>query len=62
MRALVILGFGTNSIIPGSELVLLAVAQMDRDGCDEVLLETEVTNKGALALYENLGFIRDKVL
>ena len=34
---------------------------MREDGCDEVILETEVTNKGALTLYENLGFVRDKV-
>ena len=29
---------------------------------DEVVLEAEVTNKGALALYQNLGFLRDKRL
>ena len=29
---------------------------------DEVVLEAEVTNKGALGLYQNLGFIRDKYL
>ena len=29
---------------------------------DEVVLEAEVTNKGALALYRNLGFLRDKRL
>jgi N-alpha-acetyltransferase 30 len=29
---------------------------------DEVVLEAEVTNKGALSLYENLGFVRDKRL
>ena len=28
----------------------------------QVVLETEVTNKGALRLYENLGFVRDKRL
>jgi hypothetical protein len=28
----------------------------------QVVLETEITNKGALALYETLGFIRDKRL
>lgn len=28
----------------------------------EVVLETEITNKGAIALYENLGFLRDKRL
>ena len=30
--------------------------------CDEVVLETEVTNHGALRLYEGLGFTRDKLL
>ena len=29
---------------------------------EEVVLEAEVTNKGALALYRNLGFLRDKRL
>ena len=29
---------------------------------DEVVLEAEVTNTGALALYSNLGFVRDKRL
>lgn len=28
----------------------------------QVVLETEITNKAALRLYENLGFIRDKRL
>ena len=28
----------------------------------QVVLETEITNKAALQLYENLGFIRDKRL
>ena len=31
-------------------------------GCDEAVLETEVTNLGALRLYEGLGFVRDKRL
>ncbi len=31
-------------------------------GCDEVVLETEVSNGAALSLYENLGFVRDKYL
>lgn len=29
---------------------------------DEVVLETEETNKGALGLYERLGFMRSKKL
>jgi len=30
--------------------------------CEEVALEAEVTNQGALKLYQGLGFIRDKRL
>mmetsp|Transcript_18322 Transcript_18322/g.38290 ORF Transcript_18322/g.38290 Transcript_18322/m.38290 type:complete len:142 (+) Transcript_18322:151-576(+) len=46
----------------GRRLVQRALDQMRREGCKEILLETEVTNKGALRLYESLGFIRDKRL
>jgi len=35
---------------------------MHEMGADECVLEAESTNKGALRLYENLGFIRDKRL
>ena len=28
----------------------------------QIVLETEITNKAALHLYENLGFVRDKRL
>lgn len=28
----------------------------------QIVLETEITNKSALRLYENLGFVRDKRL
>lgn len=35
---------------------------MINDNADEVVLETEITNKPALKLYENLGFVRDKRL
>ncbi|KAK1374444.1 N-acetyltransferase domain-containing protein [Heracleum sosnowskyi] len=35
---------------------------MMESGCEEVTLEAEVTNKGALALYGRLGFIRAKRL
>jgi peptide alpha-N-acetyltransferase len=30
--------------------------------CEELVLETEVTNAPALRLYEGLGFVRDKRL
>lgn len=45
-----------------STLVYKIIERMVADECDEVVLETEVTNTAALALYENLGFIRDKYL
>lgn len=46
----------------GSHLVLKAIRAMVADDCDEVVLETEITNRAALHLYENLGFVRDKRL
>ncbi|KAG8185836.1 hypothetical protein JTE90_024810 [Oedothorax gibbosus] len=46
----------------GSHLVLKAIQAMNEDAADEVVLETEITNKPALRLYENLGFVRDKRL
>jgi peptide alpha-N-acetyltransferase len=46
----------------GSKLVSLAVQAMHDNGCEEAVLETEVTNIGALRLYESLGFVRDKRL
>jgi peptide alpha-N-acetyltransferase len=45
-----------------TELVTRCIQVMHDSGCDEVTLEAEVTNKGALALYGNLGFIRAKRL
>jgi len=46
----------------GSTLVKKAIEAMIDDEADEVVLETEITNKPALKLYENLGFVRDKRL
>ncbi|XP_015912061.1 uncharacterized protein [Parasteatoda tepidariorum] len=46
----------------GSNLVLKAIHAMVEDNADEVVLETEITNRPALKLYENLGFVRDKRL
>lgn len=46
----------------GSNLVLKAIQAMVVDDADEVVLETEISNKPALRLYENLGFVRDKRL
>ena len=39
-----------------------SIEEMAATKADEVVLEAEVTNKGALALYRNLGFLRDKRL
>lgn len=46
----------------GTSLVKMAVNAMKEAKADEVVLETEVINKPALKLYENLGFLRDKRL
>ena len=46
----------------GRDLVKRAVYAMKAGGCDEAVLETEVTNIGALRLYEGLGFVREKRL
>lgn len=45
-----------------TELVTRSIKVMMQSGCEEVALEAEVTNKGALALYGRLGFIRAKRL
>ncbi|XP_062151735.1 N-alpha-acetyltransferase MAK3 [Alnus glutinosa] len=45
-----------------TELVSRSIKVMMESGCEEVTLEAEVTNKGALALYGRLGFIRAKRL
>lgn len=46
----------------GSNLVRRAIQAMVEDNAGEVVLETEITNRPALRLYENLGFVRDKRL
>lgn len=46
----------------GRELVRRAIEAMDEQGCDEIVLETEITNQPALRLYESLGFVRDERL
>merc|ERR1712038_1250540 len=46
----------------GSTLVKRAIDAMIAEDADEVVLETVITNKPALRLYENLGFVRDKRL
>ncbi|CCD22685.1 peptide alpha-N-acetyltransferase MAK3 NDAI_0A05300 [Naumovozyma dairenensis CBS 421] len=42
------------------KLVEIAITQMESNGCDEIMLETEVENVIALNLYENMGFIKMK--
>ncbi|KAJ2782969.1 N-alpha-acetyltransferase 30 [Coemansia interrupta] len=46
----------------GRSLVVRAIEAMRGCGADEVTLEAEVENAGALAMYESLGFIREKRL
>ena len=46
----------------GSELVCAAVDLMKQTKCEWVYLETPIENNGALRLYENLSFARDKRL
>jgi len=46
----------------GSQLVQKVIEQMQAMQVDLVVLETEVSNKGALGLYEKLNFVRDKRL
>ncbi|KAK9898801.1 acyl-CoA N-acyltransferase [Cystobasidium minutum MCA 4210] len=43
-------------------LVEKAIRTMKQEGAQEIVLETEVSNKGALSLYQRLGFIRLKRL
>eukprot|EP00048_Salpingoeca_helianthica_P018816 m.243200 g.243200 ORF g.243200 m.243200 type:complete len:154 (+) comp27111_c0_seq1:58-519(+) len=46
----------------GIQLVQRAVRTMQAANCDEVVLEAEISNTKAIALYERLGFVRDKSL
>ncbi|KAF3941178.1 hypothetical protein ABW19_dt0200114 [Dactylella cylindrospora] len=45
-----------------TKLVKMAIDAMIARDADEVVLETEVTNTGAIKLYEHLGFLRSKRL
>lgn len=45
-----------------STLVRNSIEAMKEDSVDEIVLETEYDNHAALALYESLGFIREKRL
>jgi len=46
----------------GSTLVQLCLDRMRELGADECVLETEVTNLGALGLYRSMGFVKEKRL
>ena len=41
-----------------TKLVETAITRMVDDQADEICLETEITNAGAMKLYENMGFLR----
>lgn len=41
------------------QLSMMAIERMVNLGCEEIMLETEVINTGALVLYEKLGFMKD---
>jgi len=47
----------------GTALAQRAIYRMQQMGCQSIRLETEVTNKGAISLYEDrLGFLREELL
>merc|ERR1712151_712980 len=46
----------------GSKLVRLCLDRMRELGADECVLETEVSNLGALGLYRSMGFVKEKRL
>ncbi|EED93649.1 n-acetyl transferase, partial [Thalassiosira pseudonana CCMP1335] len=47
----------------GTALVERAIHLMKEMGCQSIKLETEVTNKGAMRLYEDrFGFVREELL
>lgn len=49
-------------LTPARKLVELAIREMEAIGADEIVLETEYDNGPSLALYEALGFVREKRL
>lgn len=46
----------------GRKLVEIAVEEMAKRGAKQVMLETEHDNQTSLALYDKLGFLREKRL
>ncbi|KAJ3256058.1 N-alpha-acetyltransferase 30 [Boothiomyces macroporosus] len=45
-----------------TKLVKRCIEEMISRDADEIVLEAEISNQGALKLYEKLGFVRDKRL
>ncbi|KAI5306494.1 hypothetical protein KEM56_000615 [Ascosphaera pollenicola] len=45
-----------------TKLVCMAIDAMTERDADEIVLETEISNKAAMRLYERLGFLRSKKL
>ncbi|KAI9633171.1 acyl-CoA N-acyltransferase [Dioszegia hungarica] len=45
-----------------SRLIRMAIDEMTRRGAHEIVLETECDNSTSIALYESLGFMREKRL
>lgn len=43
----------------GRKLAVMGLERMVKAGCSEIVLETELTNTGAIFLYEKLGFIKE---
>jgi peptide alpha-N-acetyltransferase len=46
----------------GLKLAQIGIDKMVAEGCTEIVLETEMSNKGALNLYGRLGFSREERL
>jgi peptide alpha-N-acetyltransferase len=44
----------------GEKLAMVGIARMIKCGCKEIVLETELSNLGALKLYQKMGFVRDE--
>lgn len=43
----------------GRKLAVMGLERMVKAGCSEIVLETELSNTGAIFLYERLGFIKE---
>jgi len=55
--------FKPNHLGIGTALVQRVIHRMQQMGCQSIRLETEVTNKAAMLLYEDrLGFVREELL